>query len=163
MTSGSRGASAYACGVVARALVVLACVTLVVLLGVRLRQHTRCDRAGMVLFDAAVLKRNPQLRDKPGNLTHAARTLSDDCIDATTIAAGAESARFAGRSALAVQLGATATTREPDSFVAWAALGDVRRAAGDEIGAARAYQRAKQLNPRWAQPSLRLPGAASRP
>ena len=80
----------------------------------------------------------------------AARRLDDACVDATPLAnAAATLAARPATAGLALRLARRATAREPGTFAAWVGLGDARLAGRDAIGAASAYGRAQELNPRW--------------
>jgi predicted Zn-dependent protease len=75
------------------------------------------------------------------------RALLDDCEGALPLATGSVALLRAGRPADAARLADAAARRQPDDYVSWLAVAGVRAAQGDEAGAARARERARQLNP----------------
>jgi predicted Zn-dependent protease len=79
--------------------------------------------------------------------------LLDDCKGALPLATGSVALLRAGRTADAGRLADAAARRQPDDYVSWLALASVRTARGDEAGAARARERARELNP--LAPALR--------
>jgi predicted Zn-dependent protease len=70
-----------------------------------------------------------------------------DCRGALPLATASVALVRAGRDGDARRLAEAAARRQPDDYVAWLALAGVRAAAGDDAGAARARERARELNP----------------
>jgi hypothetical protein len=70
-----------------------------------------------------------------------------DCHGALPLATGSVALVRAGRLEDAGRLADAAARRQPDDYVSWLAVAGVRAARGDDAGAARARDRAKELNP----------------
>jgi predicted Zn-dependent protease len=71
-----------------------------------------------------------------------------ECRAALPLATGSVALLRAGRQDDARRLAEAAARRQPDDYVSWLALAGVRAAAGDDAGAQRARDRARELNPR---------------
>jgi predicted Zn-dependent protease len=70
-----------------------------------------------------------------------------DCEGALPLATGSVALARAGRLGDARRLAEAAARRQPGDYVSWLALARIRAAQGDEVGAARARERARKLNP----------------
>jgi len=81
--------------------------------------------------------------DPAGNVD----ALLADCHGALPLATGSVALVKAGRAADARRLADAAVRRQPDDYISWLALAGVRAAAGDQAGATRARERARELNP----------------
>ena len=109
----------------------------IVLLGLRLRDHNRCETARVAVAQ------------------HLAQ-LTSSCRDPDVIAGASVVLRAGGKADHGLRLARESVRREPESFVGWVALGLALRDR-DPDGARRALARAKALNPRWQG----LPSAAA--
>jgi Flp pilus assembly protein TadD len=112
-----------------RVAIVAVAVAAIVFLGLRLREHDRCQSAQA----ASPLR---------------VAALSKDCRDPDVLAGASVVLLNAGRRADAVRMAREAVRREPDSFAGWVAVAFVTRDR-DPAQARRALARAKALNPRW--------------
>lgn len=70
-----------------------------------------------------------------------------DCHGALPLATGSVVLVKAGRTADAKRLAGAAAERQPDDYISWLAVAGVRAAGGDQAGATRARERARELNP----------------
>jgi hypothetical protein len=70
-----------------------------------------------------------------------------DCEGALPLATGSVALVRAGRLEDAGRLADAAARRQPGDYVSWLAVAGVRTAQGDDVGAARARDRAMELNP----------------
>ncbi len=70
-----------------------------------------------------------------------------DCRGALPLATGSVALLKAGRPGDAQRLADAAARRQPDDYVSWLAVAGVRGARGDQAGATRARERARELNP----------------
>lgn len=70
-----------------------------------------------------------------------------DCHGALPLATGSVALVKAGRTADAKRLADAAARRQPDDYISWLAVAGVRAADGDQAGATRARERARELNP----------------
>jgi len=136
--------------VLARVVLLAACLAAVVVLVQHLRAHEDCQSAAGVLFRFGVHAPPPPA----AQVDAARRSLRASCIDANALAVGAEGLRYGGRAGDAVALAAAATRSEPRTFVTWVAYGDALVAAGRPVQGGLAYERAAGLNPRWPLPVL---------
>jgi hypothetical protein len=121
-----------------RIAIVAVAVGAIVFLGVRLREHDRCQSA------------------QKGRAVDVAK-LSANCRDPDVLASASFLLVTAGKRAEGERLAQESVRREHDSFAGWVA---VALAQGDRNSpqARRAAARAKALNPRWPG----LPPAAAR-
>ena len=141
----------------ARVVLLVACLAAVVVLVQHQRSHDDCQSAAGVLFRFGVHAPPPSAQ-----VDAAARSLRASCADANALAVGAEGLRYGGRPVDAVALAAAATRSEPRTFATWVAYGDALVAAGRPVQGGLAYERAAALNPRWRLPVLPVttPGGA---
>ena len=70
-----------------------------------------------------------------------------DCHGALPLAQASVDLVEAGRLEDAARLADAAARRQPEDYVSWLAVAGVRAARGDDAGAARARERARELNP----------------
>jgi cytochrome c-type biogenesis protein CcmH/NrfG len=70
-----------------------------------------------------------------------------DCHGALPLAQASVDRVEDGRLEEAARLADAAARRQPEDYVSWLAVAGVRAAQGDAAGAARARERARQLNP----------------
>ena len=125
----------------ARLVLVIAGCALLVLGVQRHAAHTACADARR---DALAIA----LKGAPAGLApDVARRLEADCRDTAVLSEGTAALLKAGQTRPALQLAQTATRREPEGRNGWIALSWARRQAGDTAGAARALDRARQLDP----------------
>lgn len=122
----------------ARAVLVLAALTLVVVLAAWKRDDDRCAHAAGTVY---LLGRAPAERIRP-----ALQDLRDSCRGSERLALAALGLAKAGRGRLAVSAAREATRREPDSYGAWAAV-TFALARDRPAAAAAARRRAAALNP----------------
>jgi hypothetical protein len=115
--------------VLVRLVVVALAVAAVVVLGIRLREHDRCQSA------------------QKGTAVDVAE-LSANCRDPDLLASASFLLVTAGKRAEGERLAQESVRREPDSFAGWVAVAFVTRDR-DPARARRAVARAKALNPRW--------------
>jgi hypothetical protein len=125
--------------VAVRLVAVAVAIAAVAVLGVRLRDHERCEAAR-----AAVTTR--------------VAALESSCRDPDVVAGASAALLTAGQRDRGLELARESVRREPRSFIARVALGLALRGR-DPAGARAALARAKALNPRW--PGL-APAAAPR-
>jgi Flp pilus assembly protein TadD len=76
-----------------------------------------------------------------------AQRISEDCRDVGVLAEGAVALLRVDQVAPARRLATAAVRRAPEARNGWLALSLVRREDGDEAGARRALDRARQLDP----------------
>ena len=69
------------------------------------------------------------------------------CHGSLPLATGSVALVKAGRAADARRLADAAVRRQPDDYISWLAVAGVRAARGDQAGATRARERARELNP----------------
>jgi len=81
--------------------------------------------------------------DPAGNVD----ALLADCHGALPLATRSVALVKAGRTADAKRLADAAAERQPDDYISWLAVAGVRAAGGDQAGATRARERARELNP----------------
>jgi Flp pilus assembly protein TadD len=107
----------------------------------RHERHDACDAARDAAF-AIVLKKAPAT-----GAPAVAQRISDDCRDVGVLAEGAVALLRVDQVSAARKLATIAVRRAPEARNGWLALSLVRRKAGDEAGAQRALDRARQLDP----------------
>jgi predicted Zn-dependent protease len=115
--------------VVVRVVVVALAVAAVVVLGIRLREHDRCQSA------------------QKGTAVDVAK-LSANCRDPDLLASASFLLVTAGKRAEGERLAQESVRREPDGFAGWVALA-LAQPDRNSPRARRAVARAKALNPRW--------------
>jgi predicted Zn-dependent protease len=115
--------------VLVRLVVVALAVAAVVVLGIRLREHDRCQSA------------------QKGAAVDVAK-LSANCRDPDLLASASFLLVTAGKRAEGARLAQESVRREPDSFAGWVALA-LAQPDRNSPQARRAVARAKALNPRW--------------
>jgi hypothetical protein len=112
-----------------RIAIVAVAIGAIVFLGVRLREHDRCQSAQT----ASPLR---------------VAALTEDCRDPDDLAGASVVLLNAGKRDDAVRMAQQAVRREPDSFAGWVAVALAQRSRTSPRGRA-AVARAKALNPRW--------------
>jgi hypothetical protein len=123
-------------------LLLLACAAALIAFGAaRTSAHRACDDGRRAAF--AIGARELPVTDAPG----VARKLVDRCRGAEQIVDAASAFVRAGAVAPAGTLAAAAVRREPQRRDSWLAVAAVRRKRGDQAGAQRALDRARQLDP----------------
>jgi hypothetical protein len=115
--------------VLARLVVVALAIAAIVVLGVRLREHDRCQAA------------------QRGSSVDVAQ-LSANCRDPDVLASASFLLVTAGKRAEGERLAQESVRREPDSFAGWVAVA-LAQPDRSSPQAQRAVARAKALNPRW--------------
>lgn len=73
--------------------------------------------------------------------------LLSECHGSLPLATASVALVKAGRTGDAQRLADAAAERQPDDYVSWLAVAGVRAARGDQAGAARAREQARELNP----------------
>jgi hypothetical protein len=126
---------------VVRIVLVAGAAALIALGAARTHAHDACRSASSDAF-AIGIRRLPQTA-APG----VAKRLEDHCRGAEQLVDGVVGFLRAGADEPAAALAADAVRREPERRDAWLAVANVRRAQGDNAGAKRALDRARQLDP----------------
>ena len=106
-----------------------------------------------IAFGVVHLGDSRSCQDAQAHPARSVDALLRECRGALPLATGSVALLRAGRAGDARRLAAAAARRQPEDYVAWLALANVRAAGGDDAGAARARERARVLNP--LAPALR--------
>jgi hypothetical protein len=138
---------------VARGVVIAACVVAVAVFAHRRADAATCDSSRQALFSAALRHAAPA-----GTVEDVVRM----CRDPEEIAVAAAGVTASGHPDVAAAMARKAIVAGPREFVAWAALSQAL-AHDDPAGAARAARRAKTLNPRWRPPTRSAPAVTAGP
>lgn len=126
---------------VVRILLLAAAVALVVFGTARTSAHRACDDGRREAFQIGAKKRPAT------DAAAAGSQMIEHCRGSEQLVDGASAFLRAGAVAPAATIAAAAVRREPQRRDSWLAVAGVRRARGDQAGAARALARARQLDP----------------
>ncbi len=100
-----------------------------------------------IAFGIARLGDTHACQDAQADPVRSVDALLADCHGALPLATGSVALVKAGRTADARRLADAAARRQPDDYISWLAVAGVRAADGDQAGAQRARERARELNP----------------